>query len=144
MVATDEIELFARLKLHIGQGAFVQEYGLAQRDHSGNRVSRAGGIGPDPSAYIVIKKIFGLVKGTHYDNSVERNAIARFGCGAVEAYALSGEFTLASKSLEFSHKVANGKKRIQLWLLLGAKRLMAAEQFYKLFVYLRSRQRREL
>ena len=139
LVATDEIELFGRLKIHLGRGAYLPEFGHAQRDHEGDRVSRSGGIGPDPSAREVIKKLFTMVQGTGWDNPTERNAIARFGCGVVEAYALSEEYALAVESLQLSKNISTGKRRNLLSLFLMLERVIPRKLFFPLYLSARGR-----
>jgi glycosyltransferase involved in cell wall biosynthesis len=139
LVATDEIELYARLKMQLGQGAFVSEYGHAQRDHSGERVSRSGGIGPDPSAYRVIEKLFAMIEGSDRDCAVERNAIARFGTGCVEAYALSGEYGWAGKCLALSSRIAVGRKKYLLFSLNALRGILPNKWFFPLFMWMRSK-----
>ncbi len=133
LIATDEIELHGRLKAKFGEGAFINEFHHAARDHGGERVSKVQ-VNLDSSAYRVLQKLYALIEGTALDSPAERNAISRLGCSVTESYATTGQVALAMDSLAYARRVSTGRRRCVLNVMFFCRLFLTRRLFLDLFV----------
>lgn len=137
LISTDEIELHGRIKARFGEGAFIDKFCHAARDHDGPRVSITRIDQCDSSAYRVLGMLFSQIEGTPLNNIAERNAISRFGCGVVESYALSQHPEFAMKSFELARILATGRRSLVLKILGVTSFILPRDIFLRVFVYVR-------
>ncbi|SMP62068.1 Glycosyl transferase family 2 [Neorhodopirellula lusitana] len=136
LIATDEIELHGRLKARYGEGAYVDEFCHAARDHAGPRVSQTP-THPDPSSLIVIRKLIDLTKGSKLDTPAERNAISRLASSITESYAKYNHDEMAMQAFELAKAQSTGKRRTVFFLQSVLYHILPAPLFCKTFIHLR-------